>query len=46
MLSHALALAAGFYIGGAFVTFAVVGGRLRNRVISALLWPTFPLWPG
>lgn len=35
---------AAFYAGGSFVTFFVVEEDLLNRIISALFWPTFPLW--
>lgn len=45
-MKTALLIGLGFYLGGAFVTFWVVGGSLRNRVFSAVFWPTFPLWPG
>lgn len=39
-MTHALA----FYAGVACATFVLVRGSLKNRLLSALLWPTFPLW--
>jgi hypothetical protein len=35
-----------FYAGAAFITFLVVEAPLWQRVVSALVWPTFPLWRG
>ncbi|WP_260928234.1 hypothetical protein [Novosphingobium sp. 9] len=39
------AFAIGLYLGGAAVMLAAAGGSRHNRVLSALVWPTFPLWP-
>jgi hypothetical protein len=46
MIGNIAIFAAGFYAGGAVLTFLVVGGSMLNRFGSALIWPTWPLWPG
>lgn len=46
MISTIAIFAAGFYAGGAVLTFTVVGGSWAQRIGSALIWPTWPLWPG
>lgn len=35
---------AGFYCGAAFLTYVLVEGSYFNRIVSAVIWPTFPLW--
>lgn len=45
-MSTILTIAASSYISVALTTFMFVEGSLRNKVVSALLWPTFPFWPG
>lgn len=46
MIVAALTHVAAFYAGAACMTFLVVGGSLKNRLISALIWPSYPFWPG
>jgi hypothetical protein len=45
-VSSILHIALGFYLGAAFITLLLVEGRPLNRLLSAALWFTFPLWPG
>lgn len=45
-MTDALTFALGFYAGGAFLTLLLVDAPLWQRVASAALWPTFPLWRG
>lgn len=44
-MSELWTFGAGFYCGAGFLTLLFVQGGAVNRIVSALFWPTFPLWP-
>lgn len=45
-MSALLYIALGFYLGAGFLAFLMVEAPLWQRLISAAVWPTFPLWRG
>jgi hypothetical protein len=45
-MGDAVIFAIGFWLGGAFLTFAICGATMWQRLLSAALWFTFPMWRG